>query len=277
VALTGNTSVIARFSTHIPPSIGVFRPTTGQWLLDLDGNGTHDGCSIDRCVANFGHPGDLPAQGTWGDSDTALLGFFDSDTAAWHLDLNGDETVDACNIDSCLAAFGEPGDLPVVGDWNGRGMTRVGVFRPSTATWYFDMNGNGGLESCTGKNRIDICTKAFGKPGDLPVVGDWKGKGRTRIGVYRPDTGQWFLDRNGNRKSDDCRHDDCAALFGHPEDLPVVGDWNGSGKDKIGVFRPATGEWLLDFNGNETWDGCEVDLCLGPFGQAGDLPVVGRW
>jgi hypothetical protein len=277
VALNGNASVKAKFSTHIPPSIGVFRPGTGQWLLDLDGNGAYGGCGVDSCVAAFGQQGDLPAPGAWGESETTLLGFFDSNTAAWHLDLNGNEVVDACNIDSCIGAFGQPGDLPVVGDWNGKGVTRVGVFRPSTATWYFDMNGDGDLDSCTKANKIDACTKSFGKSGDLPVVGNWKGREKTRIGVYRPSTGQWFLDWNGNRKKDNCSVDECAASFGLPEDLPVAGDWNGNGKDKIGIFRPSTGEWLLDFNGNETWDGCGVDLCLGPFGQPGDLPVVGKW
>ena len=273
VALNGNVSVTANFSTHLPSSIGVFRPSTGQWLLDLDGNGAYDGCSVDNCVAAFGQQGDLPAPGAWSNNETTLLGFFRSSTAAWHLDLNGNEIVDACGVDSCGSTYGQPGDLPVVGDWNGKGVTRVGVFRPSTATWYLDMNGDGALDTC----KIDGCTKSFGQAGDLPVVGDWRGRGKTRIGVYRPSTGQWFLDRNGNRKKDNCGQDECASSFGLPDDLPVVGDWDGNGKDKIGVFRPTTGEWLLDFNGNETWDGCEVDVCLGPFGLPGDLPVVGKW
>ena len=44
-----------------------------------------------------------------------------------------------------------------------------------------------------------------------------------------------------------------------------------------GLARPSTGEWLLDLNGNATWDGCDIDACLGPFGEPGDLPVVGKW
>ncbi|MEZ5584615.1 MAG: hypothetical protein R3F37_19245 [Candidatus Competibacteraceae bacterium] len=42
--------------------------------------------------------------------------------------------------------------------------------------------------------------------------------------------------------------------FGAPGDLPAAGDWNGSGTDKVGVFR--NGTWFLDFNGNGQWDGC---------------------
>ncbi|MGE5303985.1 MAG: hypothetical protein ACM3TN_11770 [Alphaproteobacteria bacterium] len=44
---------------------------------------------------------------------------------------------------------------------------------------------------------------------------------------------------------------------------------------KIGVFRPATGQWFLDMNGNGGWDGCSVDKCLGSCGIAGDLPITG--
>ena len=31
--------------------------------------------------------------------------------------------------------FGEPGDLPVTGDWDGNGKTDVGVWNPDTATF----------------------------------------------------------------------------------------------------------------------------------------------
>jgi len=276
VVLNASTGVTANFSTHIPSSIGVFRPSTGQWFLDLNGNGMVDDCSVDSCVQAYGQQGDLPTPGAWSNTETTLLGFFDSNTAVWHLDVNGNQVLDGCELDSCQYVFGQPGDLPVVGDWTGEGPTRVGVFRPSTATWYFDINGNGILDNCN-KNIIDACTKSFGLAGDLPVVGDWTGTGKTKLGVFRPGTGQWLLDLNGNRKKDRCSRDDCISSFGLSDDLPVVGDWNGTGKDKIGVFRPSTGEWLLDVNGNGVWDGCEVDACMGPFGLAGDLPVVGQW
>src|SRR5206468_2029045 len=46
---------------------------------------------------------------------------------------------------------------------------------------------------------------------------------------------------------------------------------------KFGVFRPDTGEWFLDRNGNGQWDGCTIDKCIGSFGQSGDLPVTGNW
>jgi hypothetical protein len=59
-----------------------------------------------------------------------------------------------------------------------------------------------------------------------------------------------------------CATDKCVAYFGHPDDLPVVGDWDGTGKVRIGVFRPSTGKWRLDINRNGKFDGCAVDICL---------------
>ena len=47
------------------------------------------------------------------------------------------------------------------------------------------------------------------------------------------------------------------AIFpfgGVPGDIPVTGDWNGSGTTKAGVYRQATGQWLLDYNGDGVFD-----------------------
>ena len=51
---------------------------------------------------------------------------------------------------------------------------------------------------------------------------------KTRVVIFRPATGEWFLD------------------FGSLGDRAVVGDWTGNGIVKLGAFRPATGEWFLD-------------------------------
>jgi hypothetical protein len=109
----------------------------------------------------------------------------------------------------------------------------------------------------------------------LPIAGDWNGKGKAKIGVFRAKTGMWYLD-NGNGTWDGCGTDLCIGPFGSSGDLPVAGDWTDSGTTKIGVYRPGTRMWYLD-NGNGTWNGCGTDLCVGPFGSSGDLPVAGVW
>jgi len=87
--------------------------------------------------------------------------------------------------------------------------------------------------------------------------------------------GTWYVDRNRNGAWDGTQAGDQMFSFGQSGDIPVVGDWTGSGTAKIGVFR--SGQWLLDCNGNGVWDGAAGGDCLDNFGQAGDKPVVGDW
>jgi|SRR5579871_885719 len=87
--------------------------------------------------------------------------------------------------------------------------------------------------------------------------------------------GSWYIDRNRNGGYDGPAAGDLTYVFGQTGDVPVVGDWTGSGTVKIGVFR--NGQWLLDCNGNGVWDGAAGGDCLYNFGQAGDVPVVGDW
>ena len=72
--------------------------------------------------------------------------------------------------------------------------------------------------------------------------------------------------------------DQAFAYGGIAGDVPVVGDWNGSGTSKVGVFRDGF-FWVLDANGNHAFDGTGngQDLAF-PFGGiTGDVPVVGKW
>lgn len=63
-----------------------------------------------------------------------------------------------------------------------------------------------------------------------------------------------------------------STAYGTATDLPIVGDWTGSGTKRIGIFR--NGTWFLDTNGNGVLDGLDKTVV---FGQAGDIPVVGDW
>ena len=58
--------------------------------------------------------------------------------------------------------------------------------------------------------------------------------------------------------------------------FPLVGDWNGGGHNKVGVFCSSDGTFYLDYNGNGVWDGCGTDRCL-QIGMLNDVPLVGDW
>src|SRR5439155_16404588 len=64
---------------------------------------------------------------------------------------------------------------------------------------------------------------------------------------------------------------DIVFNFGTNGDLPLAGDWNGIGSDRVGVFRPSGNTMFLANNFANVAD------IVFAFGQAGDLPVAGDW
>jgi hypothetical protein len=64
--------------------------------------------------------------------------------------------------------------------------------------------------------------------------------------------------------------------FGLTGDIPIVGNWFGTGRKRIGVFRGGPNGVLLNLSGANTTGATSVDY-TGNFGVAGDQPVVGFW
>ncbi len=92
----------------------------------------------------------------------------------WRLDANGDGS---WSEDDRTFQYGQAGDLPVVGDFDGDGVDEIGVYRGGQ--WIVDIDGNHEL------NAHDAVFN-LGGPGDLPVAGDWNGDGVDEPGVYHP-------------------------------------------------------------------------------------------
>jgi hypothetical protein len=147
----------------------------------------------------------------------------------------------------------------------------VGVFRSGMA-FLEDSNGDGAYEAYVDRYIPNFTAPGGHAPGDLAVTGDWTGDGHFRAGIFRPSTGQWFLDINNDGVYD--AGDVTYSFGGLAGDVPVVGDWTGVGKSCIGVFR--SGFWVLDLNCNGAWDSStEGGFWFG--GIPNDKPVVGKW
>jgi hypothetical protein len=172
-------------------------------------------------------------------------------------------TADPWHVSSYLSStsFGNATDLPIVGDWNGSGVKRIGIFR--SGTWILDTNGNDVID---GADK----TVLFGQAGDVPIVGDWRGTGRIALGLFRQ--GTFILDLSGHLTGTPTGQSDATFAFGQGGDIPVVADWNGSGTTKVGVFR--NGLWLVDYDGDRVFNALDRSYV---YGQAGDIPVVGDW
>jgi hypothetical protein len=262
--------------TAIKPSeAGIFRDNF-LWILDANGNRQFDGTGPgqDYVYVNFAAPqtGDQPVVGDWNGSGTSKIGIYRPSTGQWFLDYNGNGVFDAA--DKRYQFGGLPGDLAVVGDWNGSGTSKIGIFR-SGFFWLLDINGNGSFDA-----GIDQAFAYGGVPGDVPVTGDWNGTGITKVGVVRPfQTGGtpafWLLDANNDHTID--AGDLMFAFGGLSGDVAVVGDWNGSGTSKAGVYRQGF-FWVIDNDGSapRVLGGDQV-VAFAFGGITGDIPVVGKW
>jgi hypothetical protein len=186
----------------------------------------------------------------------------------WYQDYNSNGAWNTA-IDKFLT-FGTTGDIPVSGDWNGSGTSKLGLF--NNGTWTLDMTGSGALGAGNTTYSFGV-----GIPGATPVAGDWTGNGTgtTKIGVFA--NGSWYLDLNGNGAWDGTPIDAVYSFgTGLAGAIPVTGDWTGTGTTKVGVFTDGT--WFLDLNGNGTWDGTPTDaMYVFGTGLAGALPGTGDW
>jgi len=269
---TGLRVEISASAPKTPAEAGIFR-TGGQWLLDANGNHQYDGPPQDIYYVNFVTPaaGDIPVTGDWSGSGTTKIGIYRPSTGQWFLDYNGDGVLDAG--DKTYNFGGIAGDIPVVGDWSGSGFAKIGIFREGFF-WILDYNGDG---------VYDNGDQAFaygGVAGDVPVSGDWSGDGKAKVGVVRPfSTGGtpafWLLDANNDHAID--AGDLVFAFGGIAGDVPVVGDWNGTGTAKAGIFRLGF-YWIEDYNGSApTTLGGTDTVAFAYGGIAGDVPVAGVW
>jgi hypothetical protein len=149
---------------------------------------------------------------------------------------------------------------------------KAGIFR-SGFLWLLDVDGNEQWGS-----PPDLAFAYGGIAGDIPITGDWNGNGYTCAGIYRPKNGLFILDSNcdGMFDAGDAVYKFLQNVGGaQPGDVPVVGDWSGSGTTKIGIVRDGF-LWLLDLNGDGIYEpGTDREYVFG--GAPGDIPVVGDW
>jgi hypothetical protein len=157
--------------------------------------------------------------------------------------------------------FGEPGDLPLFGDWDCDGIDAPGVYRAANTTAYLGSDTRG---------TADV-SFMIGDPGDVPLAGDWDGDGCDTVSVYRPTT-QTIIIFNRLGSDGGMPPPDRAFIFGNPGDRAFAGDLDGDGADEVGLHRSTTG--LVYYR--ETLDGgmAHYDFV---FGDPGDVIVAGDW
>ena len=284
------TSTVVACPTNFGGQIGVFRPPVpvggalGFFTLNESGSYVFTGPPSDL-TTQFGLAGDYPVAGDWDGTGIIRIGVFrcpapGTGVCSWYLDQNNNGVWDGTFGGDITFQFGLPGDIPVVGDWDGTGVSKVGVMRcpavgqPGVCTWILD------IQNVRSPNSSTFLMDSYGLAGDQPAVGNWAGPGGShpvdQIGVFR--SGLWILNSTG---SGSWIPSDTQYSYGLPGDVPVTGDWQGASNKRIGVFRCPAGapgsavcQWILNTNGSGAFS--PTDL-IASYGLAGDKPVVGFW
>ena len=231
--------------------VAVYRPTTGQWFAQ------------DQAAVQWGLPGDIPVPGDYDGNGTTERAVYRPSTGTG-----------SCRGQADGAAVGLPGDIPVPGDYDGNGTMDIAVY-PS-------------VDRRSGSSRARPPVQ-LGLPGDVPVPGDYDGNGTTESRVYRPSTGQWFVQDQGHgavgaarrhpgagrlRRQRDhgsrgvsaverplVRAEPGAGAVGTPGDIAGAGRFQRRRRDGPRGLSPVDGQWFVQNQFTVQW------------GLAGDFPA----
>ncbi|HLE39501.1 MAG TPA: NHL repeat-containing protein, partial [Acidimicrobiia bacterium] len=167
------------------------------------------------------------------DADPATVGLVDPSAGLWYL-RSGSGVVSSFY-------FGNPGDYPMVGDWDCDGDDTPGMYRQSDGYVYLRNSNTQGVANI----RF-----FFGNPGDVPIAGDFDDDGCDTVSIYRPSQGRFFIINALGENDGGLGAAEFAYYFGNPGDKPFVGDFNGDGTETVGLHRESTG--LVYFRNTHT-------------------------
>jgi parallel beta-helix repeat protein len=291
VTTAGGTSPISsadRFTyiaTEAPahwPTVGVYDPTSSTFLLR---NTNDSGFADQTCSYGVVGAGMLPIAGDWNGDGIESIGLYDPVTSTFYLrDTNCLQGPNDKGYADETFVYGpaNAGYEPVVGDWNGDGRDTVGLYNPVTSTFY--LRNSNSLQGPNDKGYADIVFNYGPANSDLlPLAGDWDGSGRDGIGLYSQITSTFYLRETTHLQgSSDHGYADTTFNYGAPRAglLPLAGDWNGDGRDGIGVYDQSMAIFYLrntiQLQGPSDHGYADVTFMYGK-PNALQLPVAGNW
>ncbi len=163
----------------------------------------------------FGNPGDVPIIGDFDDDGCDTVSIYRPSEQRFYiinaLGINGGGLGQA----DYFYDFGNPGDQPFAGDFDGDGFDEIGLHRASTGLVYYE----DGMVPNTGGGQADH-QFFFGDPGDRFVAGDWNADNADSPAIYRPsDTTFYFRYTNTQGNADE------TATWGESDWIPIAGIW----------------------------------------------------
>jgi hypothetical protein len=157
----------------------------------------------------FGNPGDIPLAGDFNGNGCDTVSIYRPSNQTFYIINQLGQNDGGLGAAEFSYVFGNPGDKPFTGDFNGNGQDTVGLHRESTGFVYYRNTHTQG----NADNQF-----YFGNPGDRFVAGDWNGDGKDSPGVFRPSARTLYLrytNTQGNANE--------AIRWGDTSWLPVSG------------------------------------------------------
>ena len=244
---------LPRDTIGVVRGVGVSNPI---WFLRSSNDGS---CGNVTTALGFGGPSDQALTIDANGDGTDTMAVFRDEGGAGIFYI-ADTNTNGPSVTS--EALGTGTDIPVSGNFDTTNdEDEVGVYRPSTNTFYLD------------EGLLAPFDLAFGAPGDIPVIGNWDGSadGSDEVGLYRPSTNTFYLRADNLPGASGIT----VRTMGIPGDQPVVGDFDRDGTDTIGVYRAEAGGFGQAYLSNQT-TGATVDIVI-PFGDDEDDAVMGDW
>ena len=255
----------------IPVQIGTARIIPGQerylWMFDTNLTQVNPKYEMD---IHFGRAGSTLVAGRWLGGDAYYPGAVETRDKGlhWMLDDNGDGRADRD------VAYGLPGDVPQVFDWNADGVDDLIVARPRRTQrkesddlcWHWLVNLN---DDAT--EEIDVPFLKI-EDGDVPVTGIWDDELRSpHPGIARRRSGrdsyEWIL------QTGDLIGETTSIQFGATNGRPIVGDFDGDGVTDLAVVTEGRSELIWDFDFDRDGESDHQHV----LGLKGDQIVVGNW
>ena len=173
-------------------------PFTGDW--DCDGDDTpglyrfSDGFAYLRNsntagIADirffFGNPGDVPLAGDFDGDGCDTLSLYRPGSAEFFIINELGSESKGLGAAEFSFVFGDPGDTPVVGDWDGDGIDEIGLHRVSTGLFYWRDTLTPGVADGS---------IVFGNPGDRFFAGEFGPiDGKDSPALFRPDDATFYI------------------------------------------------------------------------------------
>jgi hypothetical protein len=187
---------------------------------------------------------------------TSMTGLVDMSQGFWAMSAPRTDLVDGF-------FFGNPGDFPILGDWDCDGVDTPGMYRQSDGYVYLRNSNTQGI--------ADI-RFFFGDPDDIPLAGDFNGDGCDTVSIFRPSAARVFIINELGQNDGGLGAAEFTYLFGNPGDKPFVGDFDLDFIDTVGLHRESTG--LVYFRNSHTQGNADVQYI---FGDPGDRLVAGNF